>query len=77
MGTIRLQSQSSSSWDSGKAEQEEVLFGLFLGMYLVTVTGNFLINLAIGCDPHLHIPMYFFLAYLFSADICFSAYSSG
>ncbi|XP_020022396.2 olfactory receptor 1f45-like [Castor canadensis] len=58
---------------SGKAEQEEVLFGLFLGMYLVTITGNFLIILAISCDPHLHTPMYFFLANLSSVDICFSS----
>jgi hypothetical protein len=43
-----------------------------LGMYLVTIIGNFLIILAISCDPHLHAPMYFFLANLSSVDICFS-----
>ncbi|XP_020022406.2 olfactory receptor 1J2-like [Castor canadensis] len=58
---------------SGKAEQEEVLFGLFLGMYLVTITGNLLIILTICCDAHLHTPMYFFLANLSSVDICFSS----
>ncbi|XP_031208779.1 olfactory receptor 1361-like [Mastomys coucha] len=58
---------------SGKSEQEEVVFGMFLGMYMVTVSGNLLIILAISCDPHLHTPMYFFLANLSSVDICFSS----
>ncbi|CAO2642868.1 Olfactory receptor 1F1 [Lemmus lemmus] len=58
---------------SGKSEQEEVIFGLFLGMYLVTISGNLLIILAISSDPHLHTPMYFFLANLSSVDICFSS----
>ncbi|XP_034363873.1 olfactory receptor 1f45-like isoform X1 [Arvicanthis niloticus] len=58
---------------SGKSEQEEVVFGLFLGMYLVTISGNILIILAISCDPRLHTPMYFFLANLSSVDICFSS----
>ncbi|XP_005376090.1 PREDICTED: olfactory receptor 1361-like [Chinchilla lanigera] len=58
---------------SGKQEQEEVLFWLLLCMYLVTVIGNLLIISAISCDPHLHTPMYFFLANLSSVDICFSS----
>uniref|UniRef100_F6X167 Olfactory receptor n=2 Tax=Callithrix jacchus TaxID=9483 RepID=F6X167_CALJA len=58
---------------SGQAEQEEVLFGLFLWMYLVTIIGNMLIILAISCDGHLHTPMYFFLANLSCVDICFSS----
>uniref|UniRef100_A0A8C2VJ03 G-protein coupled receptors family 1 profile domain-containing protein n=1 Tax=Chinchilla lanigera TaxID=34839 RepID=A0A8C2VJ03_CHILA len=58
---------------SGKQEQEEVLCGLFLCMYLVTIIGNLLIISAISCDPHLHTPMYFFLANLSSVDICFSS----
>ncbi|XP_059125295.1 olfactory receptor 1361-like [Peromyscus eremicus] len=58
---------------SEESDQEEVVFGLFLGMYLVTISGNLLIILAISCDPHLHTPMYFFLANLSSIDICFSS----
>ncbi|XP_021510036.1 olfactory receptor 1361-like [Meriones unguiculatus] len=54
---------------TGQAEQEEVIFGLFLWMYMVTISGNLLIILAISCDPHLHTPMYFFLANLSSVDI--------
>ncbi|XP_058162330.1 olfactory receptor 1J2-like [Dasypus novemcinctus] len=58
---------------SGQSEQEEVLSGLFLWMYLVTIIGNFLIILAITCDSHLHTPMYFFLATLSCVDICSSS----
>lgn len=58
---------------SGHLEQEDVLFGLFLGMYLVTIIGNLLIILAISGDSHLHTPMYFFLANLSCVDICFSS----
>ncbi|XP_076984006.1 olfactory receptor 1G1-like [Tamandua tetradactyla] len=53
-------------------EQQSLLFGLFLGMYLVTVLGNLLIILAIGSDLHLHTPMYFFLANLSFIDTCFT-----
>ncbi|XP_040859599.1 olfactory receptor 7A10-like isoform X2 [Ochotona curzoniae] len=49
------------------------IFGLFLSFYLVTVSGNLLIFLAIVSDPHLHIPMYFFLANLSLVDICFTS----
>ncbi|XP_010847558.1 PREDICTED: putative olfactory receptor 1F2 [Bison bison bison] len=53
-------------------EQQTLLSRLFLAMYLVTVLGNLLIILAISSDPHLHIPMYFFLANLSFTDTCFS-----
>ncbi|KAK1331489.1 hypothetical protein QTO34_009446 [Cnephaeus nilssonii] len=52
-------------------EQQEVLFGLFLSMYLITVAGNLLIILAIIADAQLHTPMYFFLVNLSLADTCF------
>ncbi|KAM6216789.1 olfactory receptor 7C2-like [Rhynchocyon petersi] len=50
-----------------------LLLGLFLSMYLVTITGNLLIILAIIMDSHLHTPMYFFLSNLSFADICFTS----
>ncbi|XP_047625223.1 olfactory receptor 1361-like, partial [Phacochoerus africanus] len=53
-------------------DQQPLLFGLFLAMYLVTVLENLLIILAIGSDTHLHTPMYFFLDNLSFIDTCFS-----
>ncbi|XP_012331848.3 olfactory receptor 1S1 [Aotus nancymaae] len=50
-------------------EHQNLLFVLFLGMYLVTVVGNGLIILAISLDTYLHTPMYLFLANLSFADI--------
>ncbi|XP_077887967.1 olfactory receptor 7E178 [Ictidomys tridecemlineatus] len=50
---------------------QPILFGLLLSMYLVTVLGNLLIILAVSSDPHLHIPMYFFLSNLSLVDIGF------
>uniref|UniRef100_A0A7N4PTD4 Olfactory receptor n=1 Tax=Sarcophilus harrisii TaxID=9305 RepID=A0A7N4PTD4_SARHA len=55
---------------SEKPEQQGTVLGLFLGMYLITVIGNLLIILAIGSDPHLHNPMYFFLSNLSFVDLC-------
>ncbi|XP_049731400.1 olfactory receptor 18-like [Elephas maximus indicus] len=48
---------------------QPLLFGLFLSMYLITVTGNLLIILTVTSDSHLHTPMYFFLSNLSLADI--------
>ncbi|XP_036622247.1 olfactory receptor 7A10-like [Trichosurus vulpecula] len=55
---------------SEKPEQQLPLFGLFLGMYMVTLFGNLLIMLAIGSDSHLHTPMYFFISNLSLVDLC-------
>ncbi|XP_006874050.1 PREDICTED: olfactory receptor 1F1-like [Chrysochloris asiatica] len=54
-------------------QQQQLLFGLFLSMYLVTVLGNLLIILATSTDSHLHTPMYFFLSNLSFVDVCFSS----
>ncbi|EFB26649.1 hypothetical protein PANDA_021629, partial [Ailuropoda melanoleuca] len=54
-------------------ELQPLLFGLFLSMYLITVFGNLLLILAVSSDSHLHTPMYFFLANLSFADICFTS----
>ncbi|XP_076983971.1 olfactory receptor 1N2 [Tamandua tetradactyla] len=60
---------------SEELEQQPLLFGIFLGMYLVTMVGNLLIILAISYDLHLHTPMYFFLANLSLTDACFTSAS--
>ncbi|KAM7238510.1 hypothetical protein CapIbe_010030 [Capra ibex] len=57
---------------SSRPEDQKPLFSLFLIMYLVTITGNLLIILAIHSDPQLHTPMYFFLSVLSFTDICFT-----
>ncbi|XP_059014580.1 olfactory receptor 1D2-like [Mustela nigripes] len=54
-------------------EHQALLFSLFLSMYLVAVVGNLLIVLAVCSDPHLHTPMYFFIASLSCVDICFTS----
>ncbi|XP_007937755.1 olfactory receptor 1F1-like [Orycteropus afer afer] len=53
--------------------QQQLLFVLFLSMYLATVLGNVLILLAISTDSRLHTPMYFFLGNLSFVDISFSS----
>ncbi|XP_028709687.1 olfactory receptor 1361-like [Peromyscus leucopus] len=54
-------------------QQQQLLFLLFLIMYLATFLGNLLIILAIGTDSRLHTPMYFFLSNLSFVDVCFSS----
>ncbi|XP_076433619.1 olfactory receptor 1f45-like [Peromyscus maniculatus bairdii] len=58
---------------SRQPQQQQLLFLLFLIMYLATVLGNLLIILAIGTDSRLHTPMYFFLSNLSFVDVCFSS----
>ncbi|XP_004648724.1 olfactory receptor 1N2 [Octodon degus] len=60
---------------SERLEEQPLLFGTFLGLYLITMAGNLLIILAICSDTHLHTPMYFFLANLSLTDACFSSAS--
>ncbi|XP_053419506.1 olfactory receptor 1L8 [Nycticebus coucang] len=57
---------------SSRPEDQKPLFVLFLTVYLVTLTGNLLIILAIHSDSRLQTPMYFFLSFLSFTDICFT-----
>ncbi|XP_005333184.2 olfactory receptor 7C2 [Ictidomys tridecemlineatus] len=52
---------------------QSLLLGLLLSGYLVTVTGNLLIILAVISDSHLHTPMYFLLSNLSLAHIGFTS----
>ena len=54
---------------SEATEQCFLLFTLILFMFLVSLTGNVLIALAIWTNPALHTPMYFFLANLSLLEI--------
>ncbi|XP_021073011.1 olfactory receptor 8S1-like [Mus pahari] len=51
---------------------QALLFALFLGIYILTMTGNLTMLLVIMADSHLHTPMYFFLSNLSFVDLCFS-----
>ncbi|XP_043306803.1 olfactory receptor 1361-like [Cervus canadensis] len=57
---------------SGDPDKPQLLFGLLLALYLLSVSGNALLLLAIGADLHLHTPMYFFLSQLSLVDLCFT-----
>ncbi|XP_007936164.1 olfactory receptor 8S1-like [Orycteropus afer afer] len=52
---------------------QAILFVLFLLIYFLTLTGNFLMLLVIRADSHLHTPMYFFLKQLSFLDLCHSS----
>ncbi|XP_060110710.1 olfactory receptor 4E1-like [Heteronotia binoei] len=57
---------------SNDPKTQLVLFVVFLVLYLLTLTGNFLIVVTIMHDRALHTPMYFFLSNLSFIDICHS-----
>ena len=57
---------------SNDPDKPQLLFGLFLALYLLSLLGNSLLLLAIGADIHLHTSMYFFLSQLSLVDLCFT-----
>ncbi|XP_004641583.1 olfactory receptor 1L8 [Octodon degus] len=57
---------------SSRPEDQKPLFILFLIIYLITISGNLLIILAIRSDAQLQTPMYFFLSSLSFTDIFFT-----
>ncbi|XP_063803860.1 olfactory receptor 1F1-like [Pseudophryne corroboree] len=58
---------------SNNNDLQIVFFLLFLGMYMVTLSGNLLLILVVRLNPRLHTLMYFFLSNLSAIDICFSS----
>ncbi|XP_044149761.1 olfactory receptor 1044-like [Bufo gargarizans] len=51
---------------------EIILFVLFFIFYIITLTGNIGIIVAIRADSRLHTPMYFFLNNLSFLDLCYA-----
>ncbi|XP_036742900.2 olfactory receptor-like protein DTMT [Manis pentadactyla] len=52
---------------------QDLLYALFLAIYVTTVLGNLLIIILIRLDSHLHTPMYLLLSNLSFSDLCFSS----
>ncbi|XP_060110856.1 olfactory receptor 2D3-like [Heteronotia binoei] len=49
-----------------------LLFGAILLIYSLTIVGNLVVILLVRSDSRLHTPMYFFLAHLSGAEICYA-----
>ncbi|MBZ3874341.1 Olfactory receptor 5A1 [Sciurus carolinensis] len=58
---------------SDDKELQLILFSVFLGIYLVTLTWNLGLIILIRLDFHLQTPMYFFLSFLSFIDVCYSS----
>ncbi|CAO2632079.1 Olfactory receptor 5H1 [Lemmus lemmus] len=58
---------------TGSPRLQVPLFLVFLVIYLITIAGNLGLITLIWIDPHLHIPMYFFLGHLAFVDACLSS----
>ncbi|XP_047374682.1 olfactory receptor 4C46-like [Sciurus carolinensis] len=54
-------------------KMQNVIFAVFLLIYIISVVGNVLIVITITASPLLGSPMYFFLAYLSFIDACYSS----
>ncbi|XP_073431635.1 olfactory receptor 4E2-like [Dendrobates tinctorius] len=53
-------------------ESRVIFFAAFLVLYLMTLSGNLAIIIAVHIDSYLRSPMYFFLSTLSFLDICYS-----
>ncbi|XP_072489243.1 olfactory receptor 1N2-like [Notamacropus eugenii] len=55
------------------SNHQDLLFPIFLALYLAALLGNLLILVAVASDPRLHTPMYVLLVNLSLADLCFTS----
>ncbi|XP_057268099.1 olfactory receptor 8I2-like [Pezoporus wallicus] len=58
---------------SDAPELQTTIFTVFFSLYVLMVLGNLTMIMLINTDPHLHIPMYFFLSHLSCMDVCLSS----
>ncbi|KAM9015754.1 uncharacterized protein PRD47_008632 [Ara ararauna] len=58
---------------SDAPELQTTIFTVFFSLYVLMALGNLMMILLINTDPHLHIPMYFFLSHLSCMDFCLSS----
>ncbi|XP_010302202.2 olfactory receptor 5AR1 [Balearica regulorum gibbericeps] len=57
----------------GFTDLQELLFVIFLLIYITTLVGNLGMIILIRTNSQLHMPMYFFLSHLSFLDICYSS----
>ncbi|NXN21798.1 O1052 protein, partial [Nycticryphes semicollaris] len=57
----------------GFTELQELLFVIFLLMYITVLVGNLGMIILIRTNSQLHVPMYFFLSHLSFLDVCCSS----
>uniref|UniRef100_A0A8D0KQB1 Olfactory receptor n=1 Tax=Strix occidentalis caurina TaxID=311401 RepID=A0A8D0KQB1_STROC len=57
----------------GFADLQELLFVIFLLIYITTLVGNMGMIVLIKTNSQLHVPMYFFLSHLSFLDVCYSS----
>ncbi|XP_069326105.1 olfactory receptor 9G4 [Eulemur rufifrons] len=58
---------------SAEPRWQLILFGIFLTLYLVTLSGNMTLVILIRIDSHLHTPMYFFIGNLSFLDFWYTS----
>ncbi|XP_008834404.1 olfactory receptor 9G4-like [Nannospalax galili] len=58
---------------SADPQWQLILFGMFLAIYLVTLSGNMTLVILIRIDSRLHTPMYFFIGALSSLDFWYTS----
>ncbi|NP_001000906.1 olfactory receptor Olr1104 [Rattus norvegicus] len=75
MGNVSAVSEFILLGLSADAQVQAVLFMVFLVIYVLTLTGNSMILLAISTDARLRSPMYFFLGHLSFLDLLYSSVS--
>nr|XP_010599213.1 olfactory receptor 9G4 [Loxodonta africana] len=58
---------------SADTQLQLILFGIFLMVYLITLSGNMTLVILIRIDSHLHTPMYFFIGNLSFLDFWYTS----